>query len=88
MIFIFQEAARLKAEGNDFFRADKFAEAAEAYSKAIEADPTEAALYSNRAACYASLDMWAEVPTLSPLHSQFSFQICPSRHQRRRVVFD
>ena len=40
---------------------DKFPEAAEKYSKAIEADPEEAALYSNRAACYASMEMWAEV---------------------------
>jgi len=55
-----EEAARLKAEGNELFRADKFAEAADKYSKAIEADSTEAALFSNRAACYASLDMWPE----------------------------
>ncbi len=51
----------MKAEGNELFRNDKFAEAVEKYSKAIEADPTEAALYSNRAACYASLEMWPEV---------------------------
>jgi Flp pilus assembly protein TadD len=61
---LFQEAARLKAEGNELFRTDKFAEAADKYSKAIEADSTEAALYSNRAACYASLDMWPEVSTI------------------------
>ena len=67
--FIFeQEAARLKAEGNDLFRSDKFAEAVEKYSKAIEVDPTEAALYSNRAACYAGLEMWPEV-----FHCNISF---------------
>ena len=53
-------AAKLKAEGNDLFRESKFAEAAERYGQAIEADPNEAALFSNRAACYAGLDQWSE----------------------------
>ena len=53
-------AAKLKAEGNDLFRQEKFSDAAERYSQAIENDPSEAALYSNRAACYASLEKWEE----------------------------
>mmetsp|Transcript_28014 Transcript_28014/g.66594 ORF Transcript_28014/g.66594 Transcript_28014/m.66594 type:complete len:470 (+) Transcript_28014:23-1432(+) len=51
-------AADFKAKGNELFRLDKFADAAEQYSKAIEADPTEGALYSNRSACYAALEQW------------------------------
>ena len=55
-----EAAAKLKAEGNDLFREAKFAEAAERYSLAIESDSSEAALYSNRAACYAGLEKWSE----------------------------
>mmetsp|Transcript_24633 Transcript_24633/g.47908 ORF Transcript_24633/g.47908 Transcript_24633/m.47908 type:complete len:469 (+) Transcript_24633:32-1438(+) len=49
-----------KAQGNEFFRNDRFAKALECYTKAIELDPKQGALYSNRSACYAELEKWME----------------------------
>lgn len=53
-------AAAAKAQGNELFRAEKFEEAIACYTTAIQATPEEAALYSNRAACYAGLEQWTE----------------------------
>jgi len=47
------EAAREK--GNEFFKADRMAEAKEQYDDAIKRNPTEAKLYSNRAAVLQKL---------------------------------
>ncbi|KAI9889062.1 MAG: Hsp90 cochaperone [Vezdaea aestivalis] len=48
-------ADALKAEGNKAFVAKDYPEAIDKFSKAIELDPTNHVLYSNRSACYASL---------------------------------
>lgn len=45
-----------KAQGNKFFAEKNFAQAAESFTKAIEASPApNHVLYSNRSACFASL---------------------------------
>jgi len=49
-----------KAEGNEFFKNKKYAEAIAKYSEAIEADPTDVTFFSNRSACYAALNQWNE----------------------------
>ncbi|KAI9830546.1 MAG: hypothetical protein M1819_005504 [Sarea resinae] len=48
-------ADALKAEGNKLFAEKKFDEAAEKFTQAIELDPTNHVLYSNRSGAYASL---------------------------------
>ena len=48
-----KKAEELKAQGNILFGQDRFREAAEEYSKAIELTPENHVLYANRAACYA-----------------------------------
>ncbi|RMY68614.1 hypothetical protein D0863_06996 [Hortaea werneckii] len=48
-------ADALKAEGNKLFAAKDFKGAAEKFSQAIEAEPTNHVLYSNRSGAYASL---------------------------------
>lgn len=48
-------AESLKKEGNVLFQKQKYEKAAEKYSQAIEKDPLNKILYSNRAACYAKL---------------------------------
>mmetsp|Transcript_8439 Transcript_8439/g.21886 ORF Transcript_8439/g.21886 Transcript_8439/m.21886 type:complete len:83 (-) Transcript_8439:1516-1764(-) len=55
-----------QAKGNEFFRNDRFDKALECYTKAIELDQTQGALYSNRSACYAELEKWTEAPPPSP----------------------
>lgn len=47
-------AKEFKDQGNAFLSAKKFPEAIEAYSKAIELDPTDHVFYSNRSAAYLS----------------------------------
>ncbi|MCJ1223816.1 Hsp90 cochaperone [Toensbergia leucococca] len=48
-------ADALKAEGNKAFAAKKFDEAIEKFSQAIELEPNNHVLYSNRSGAYASL---------------------------------
>ncbi|KAL9122580.1 MAG: hypothetical protein Q9187_000863 [Circinaria calcarea] len=48
-------AEALKAEGNKAFAAKNFDEAVEKFSQAIELEPTNHVLYSNRSGAYASL---------------------------------
>ncbi|MCJ1403864.1 Hsp90 cochaperone [Xylographa trunciseda] len=48
-------ADALKAEGNKAFAAKNFDEAIEKFSQAIELEPTNHVLYSNRSGAYASL---------------------------------
>jgi len=48
-----------KERGNKFFTAGKFIDAIPEYSEAIKRDPTNAALYSNRAGCYTKVMDWA-----------------------------
>lgn len=47
-------AASFKEQGNGFLTAGKFEEAIEAYTNAIELDPTDHVFYSNRSAAYLS----------------------------------
>jgi tetratricopeptide (TPR) repeat protein len=54
------EALKFKTLGNDAFTAGKFAEGVEHFTGAIKADPTDHVFFSNRSACYASLDKHAE----------------------------
>jgi tetratricopeptide (TPR) repeat protein len=45
----------LKEKGNEFFKAGNFLKAAALYTQAIKLDPSNATLYSNRAAAFLSL---------------------------------
>jgi len=47
--------AQLKAEGNAAFSAKDFDKAIELFTQAIEVDPSNHVLFSNRSACYASI---------------------------------
>lgn len=49
-------ALKHKAAGNAHYANHEWSAAATAYSAAVAADPTDAAFYSNRSACYLSLD--------------------------------
>lgn len=51
-------ADALKAEGNKLFAEKKFAESVDKFTQAIELDPTNHVLYSNRSGAYASLKDW------------------------------
>lgn len=46
---------KLKAEGNAAFSAKDFDKAIELFTQAIEVDPSNHVLFSNRSACYASI---------------------------------
>ena len=54
------DALKFKTLGNDAFTAGKFAEGVEHFTAAIKADATDHVFYSNRSACYASLNKHAE----------------------------
>jgi tetratricopeptide (TPR) repeat protein len=49
-----------KDEGNNFFKNKQYEEAIEKYTEAIALDPTDVTFYSNRSACFAALNKWAE----------------------------
>jgi len=51
-----EEAERLKTEGNNLMRTDKFVEALEMYSKAIELDGSNPVFYCNRAAAHSKMN--------------------------------
>eukprot|EP00484_Ammonia_sp_Unknown_P017101 CAMPEP_0197026278 /NCGR_PEP_ID=MMETSP1384-20130603/6401_1 /TAXON_ID=29189 /ORGANISM="Ammonia sp." /LENGTH=592 /DNA_ID=CAMNT_0042454921 /DNA_START=97 /DNA_END=1875 /DNA_ORIENTATION=- len=51
-------AEKLKAEGNELFKATKFADAIEKYSEAIKRNPKDHKLYSNRATTFCKLMRW------------------------------
>ena len=43
----------LKLKGNERFRAERYNEAADFYTKALTVQPGNHVLYSNRSACYS-----------------------------------
>ena len=53
-------AEELKNQGNLLFSSGNFEEAVDVFSLAISSDPSNAVLYSNRSAAYASLKQWTE----------------------------
>jgi len=53
-----EKSAKFKEEGNKLFAANKFQKACDAYSKAIEANPTNAVFYANRAFCHIKLEAY------------------------------
>jgi len=52
--------AELKEKGNQYFKAQEYADAVKAYGEAIALDADNAALYSNRSAAYLRLHKHAE----------------------------
>jgi stress-induced-phosphoprotein 1 len=46
---------KAKEEGNEFYKKNRFPDAVEKYTEAIKRDPSNHALYSNRAAAYTKL---------------------------------
>lgn len=51
-----EEAERMKTEGNNLMRTEKFQEALEMYSKAIELDGSNPVFYCNRAAAHSKMN--------------------------------
>lgn len=49
-----------KTEGNNLFKAKKYAEAIEKYTEAIANDASDVTFYSNRSACHAALEQWEQ----------------------------
>ncbi|XP_062180578.1 TPR repeat-containing thioredoxin TTL1-like [Phragmites australis] len=52
--------ARARTQGNDLFKAGKFAEASIAYGEGLKHEPSNPVLYCNRAACWSKLGRWAK----------------------------
>eukprot|EP00930_Biecheleria_cincta_P096127 TRINITY_DN87_c0_g1_i2.p1 TRINITY_DN87_c0_g1~~TRINITY_DN87_c0_g1_i2.p1 ORF type:complete len:605 (-),score=194.58 TRINITY_DN87_c0_g1_i2:517-2268(-) len=52
------KAAEAKAKGNTAFQAKDFKEAIKHFTEAISHDPTDHVFFSNRSACYASLEQY------------------------------
>lgn len=52
------KAAEAKAKGNAQFQAKNYKEAIDHFTEAIGHDPTDHVFYSNRSACYASLEQY------------------------------
>lgn len=48
-------AASWKDKGNEFYKKSDFTNAVQAYTKGLEADPTNHIIYSNRSACFHAL---------------------------------
>ena len=54
-------AEQYKEEGNKRYKKGSYKKAVECYSKAIELDPNQAAIYTNRAACNLQLQQYKKV---------------------------
>mmetsp|Transcript_149287 Transcript_149287/g.371787 ORF Transcript_149287/g.371787 Transcript_149287/m.371787 type:complete len:588 (+) Transcript_149287:96-1859(+) len=55
-----EKAAAAKAKGNAAFQAKNFKEAIEHFTEAIGHDPTDHVFFSNRSACFASLEKYED----------------------------
>lgn len=60
LILIMSTAQHFKDLGNQAFKENKFEEAAKFYSQAIEINPNDHILYSNRSGAYASISKYQE----------------------------
>lgn len=49
-----------KTEGNNYFKNKQYEEAIAKYTEAINLDASDVTFFSNRSACYAALNKWAE----------------------------
>ena len=90
-------AAASKAAGTAAFKAGNFEEAVTAFSAAIEADPTNHVLYSNRSAAYAKQELYKPslldankcidlAPTWAKGHSRRGAAYVGLRNWRQAVV--
>ncbi|CAJ1439795.1 unnamed protein product [Effrenium voratum] len=52
------KAAEAKAKGNAEFQAKNYKEAIKHFTEAIKHDPSDHVFFSNRSACYASLEQY------------------------------
>ncbi|EEE64864.1 hypothetical protein OsJ_19721 [Oryza sativa Japonica Group] len=50
--------AQARGQGNELFKAGKFAEASLAYGEGLKYEPSNPVLYCNRAACWSKLGRW------------------------------
>jgi histone-lysine N-methyltransferase SETD3 len=77
----------LKDQGNQAFKEQKYETACNCFTQAIEADPSNHVLYSNRSASYAALnqgeDALADADKVLELKSDW-----PKGHLRRGVAFE
>mmetsp|Transcript_19087 Transcript_19087/g.44616 ORF Transcript_19087/g.44616 Transcript_19087/m.44616 type:complete len:590 (-) Transcript_19087:247-2016(-) len=55
-----EKALEAKAKGNTAFQAKNYEEAIKHFTEAIKHDPTDHVFFSNRSACYASLEKYDE----------------------------
>ena len=60
-----EEAAKLKIEGNDLYKAKKFKAAANKYREAIKKDPSNAVYYTNLCICLNQLKLFDEMNTVA-----------------------
>lgn len=59
-LLLMTSSEELKNQGNLLFSSGNFEEAVDVFTLAINSDPSNAVLYSNRSAAYASLKQWTE----------------------------
>ncbi|XP_040380182.1 TPR repeat-containing thioredoxin TTL1-like [Oryza brachyantha] len=52
--------AQARGQGNELFKAGKFAEASIAYGEGLKYEPSNPVLYCNRAACWSKLGHWVK----------------------------
>ncbi|CAG4990974.1 unnamed protein product [Parnassius apollo] len=93
------DAEKLKNEGNEFMKAERYREAFDKYSKAIELDPRNAVYFSNRAAAHFKLgeheaaiaDCMAALaiqPNYGKAHGRLGLALTAlDRHREARAAF-
>lgn len=80
-----QKLERMKEEGNAAFKASRFQEAVDTYSKALDVDPsnrnTNSKILQNRALCYTRLKNW----TLAITDCDKALELDPSYTKARKT---